>query len=427
MDQAVSESLLASPTFLRRLGAGEAPYPAVLCAGDPPTVCVDETDLPALAWRAAPDGHILAPVEVVRTDAGVCALLAHCRGRLDVADGGTDGRIVTIAVSILRAAVEAGALGGDEGQWWVDAGGRPVLALGVGGAWRDAAAQLLTAWAERTGGALGRALAAVAEGVVSDSRVRRDADAWEDALFSAAEAAPLGAPSWESAGADGAPGAPVRAAALRRDTASTAADTWISRLLDADVARRTADALESVRATAATLRSRLTRRRPASTADALTPRRRRGPVFLAVGVAGALAMAGILWPNGTPSEAAPSPRNTVSAQQPDVAPTPSVGAPSEPAASPLERSAREALGVLARCLTGEGGACAASREDPSMPPPDGLVASGEPITAVHVLDEYGGVAVVRVDGAGFASQAVVLVQAEEGWLVRDVYDLADQP
>ena len=39
----------------------------------------------------------------------------------------------------------------------------------------------------------------------------------------------------------------------------------------------------------------------------------------------------------------------------------------------------------------------------------------------------GGVAVVRADAAGFASQAVVLVETDERWLVRDVYDLADQP
>jgi len=45
---------------------------------------------------------------------------------------------------------------------------------------------------------------------------------------------------------------------------------------------------------------------------------------------------------------------------------------------------------------------------------------------VRVLDGYGGVAALRVS-AGGVHQVVVVVRNEDRWLVRDVYDVADQP
>jgi len=49
---------------------------------------------------------------------------------------------------------------------------------------------------------------------------------------------------------------------------------------------------------------------------------------------------------------------------------------------------------------------------------------------VTLLDEYGGAASFRVrsdDPAGYAEQIVVIVRDTDEWLVRDVYDVADQP
>lgn len=55
------------------------------------------------------------------------------------------------------------------------------------------------------------------------------------------------------------------------------------------------------------------------------------------------------------------------------------------------------------------------------------------------MDEYGDVAVVRLrtsgvddgegdaEGQGSDQTIVVLIRTEEKWLVRDVYDVADQP
>ncbi|AZS47063.1 hypothetical protein CVS53_01749 [Microbacterium oxydans] len=69
---------------------------------------------------------------------------------------------------------------------------------------------------------------------------------------------------------------------------------------------------------------------------------------------------------------------------------------------------------------------ALGRVDPVKPSPE-------------LVDEYGDVAVVRLrtsgmddgegdaEGQGSDQTIVVLIRTEEKWLVRDVYDVADQP
>jgi hypothetical protein len=60
-------------------------------------------------------------------------------------------------------------------------------------------------------------------------------------------------------------------------------------------------------------------------------------------------------------------------------------------------------------------------------------------SAVELVDEYGDVAVVRLEADDTGEESsetdtqqpahrmVVLIRTEEKWLVRDVYDVADQP
>ncbi|PZU30433.1 MAG: hypothetical protein DI577_07780 [Microbacterium sp.] len=62
-----------------------------------------------------------------------------------------------------------------------------------------------------------------------------------------------------------------------------------------------------------------------------------------------------------------------------------------------------------------------------MAAPTGVVVSGAADTVTTLLDEYGGVAVFRVESAALAPQILVLVSVNGKWLVRDVYDVADQP
>lgn len=421
--------LPGSPVPLRRLRADEAPYPGVLCAGEPSVICVDDDDLPPVVWRVATVGHLLAPLDAVRTADGVAALLPGCRGRLRGDDASTPGRAVTVAVSIVRAVREAGPLGEEAGSWWVDAGGRPVLALGAGAGWREEAVEILSDLADSASGSLSRVAAEIALGVADSAAVRRHADEWEDALFAAAEPEPLGdLPVGEHPALDT---APRRAATVRREVSTPPADsmlaTAIARLVDADIARRTADAISGAwTGTIAALRRMRPRR---ESGESEGRRRRRGPLLAAVVVIGIVITLGALWPDvDSPSEeASPAPRASGS---PATRTAPEKSTPARPSGeelSAVERGAREALALLAQCVAGDPEACAAVREDPGQPLPDGLVASGNPPTDIAILDEYGGVAVVRADAAGFASQAVVLVETDERWLVRDVYDLADQP
>jgi len=65
-------------------------------------------------------------------------------------------------------------------------------------------------------------------------------------------------------------------------------------------------------------------------------------------------------------------------------------------------------------------------EDPGAAVPSGVVAEPRART-VTLLDEYGGVAVFRVEADDRPAQILVLVSDDGKWLVRDVYDVADQP
>jgi hypothetical protein len=114
---------------------------------------VELDQLPEDVWRCAPDGHLLVPVDVARTPDGLAAVVPHCPTRLSIglAERATPGGTVTIAVSMVRAAAEARDHGFTEGSWWLDASGRPVLAVHDGAAWVDDGRDLLEHLAERAG------------------------------------------------------------------------------------------------------------------------------------------------------------------------------------------------------------------------------------------------------------------------------------
>ncbi|MFT4052718.1 MAG: hypothetical protein QM677_10800, partial [Microbacterium sp.] len=169
--------------------------------------------------------------------------------------------------------------------------------------------------------------------------------------------------------------------------------------------------------------------------------RRRAPWVVAAVVAGVVVVAGLAWPepNATAGEDS-------AAQSGEVVPTgassgASTGASSATAtaATPVATADAEDPTVTAERLIAALAACAGSgsgsgssvcpevMEDPSAAVPAGVVSAGDPETSVMLLDEYGGVAVFRVEAPGVVSQVLVLVSADGQWLVRDVYDIADQP
>ena len=87
---------------------------------------------------------------------------------------------------------------------------------------------------------------------------------------------------------------------------------------------------------------------------------------------------------------------------------------------------RELLHGARECSAGEREACGDVLENVDAPAPTGLAAHPEEISEVTLLDEFGGVAVVRLDAEGFTPQTVVLIDTGQKWLIREVFDLADQ-
>ncbi|MFT3799120.1 hypothetical protein [Microbacterium sp.] len=456
-------ALLDPPPLLRRLRADEAPYPGVLRAGEPPRVWVDAGTVPVEVWRAAADGHLLAPLDLARVPGGHAALVPHCPQRLGacVAEAAIGpGEAVTLAVSILRGACEARTQGLSCGSWWCDDSGRPVLAAGGQSPWDAEAADLLTTLERAAGPRLADALARVRDLVLQERVARADADACEDALFAAHEPAPLGPPgirgphgalaSWLDrepvprrvdtlpAGAS----ARVRLRDDKPDAASRSIGAWVGRFADHDLGARTAAAVGAVRGMLAAPPRRDRRRQAARRSEPATggdpaggerPRRRRLPLVVAAAAAATVLALGAWWPDDAPDAVA------VSSQAPTSAPAPSESAsPGEaPDATPVDAGAggpdasttdvHAVLDALTACARAAAVSCPGVMEDAAAPLPTGAAGATDAERELALLDEYGGVAVYRVAAAGYPTQALVLVSANGSWLIRDVYDLADQP
>lgn len=447
---ASASSILDPGTALRRLHTDEAPYPGWLHAGEPQTVWVDVGCLPDELWRCRADENLLVPVDLARSADGLAAVVPHCPKRLgEVARGAPAGGVcVTIAVSMLRAAAEARRHGLAFGAWWVDADGRPVLAPTPDGtSWRADADAVLALLALDRRGMLSDALAEVRDLLARPRFTADEAAACEGRLFGAAEPLPLSAPPSPAPSVEL---APRRADTLRRDAQATAAvgEAWVARFSDAEWAARLGDAARTVlaapRAVGQWFRSRRApvprpSRDQTRTTDAPARGRRRAVWLVAAAVGAMVVAVGMLWPEPAATDAHPAPASTVLG----TGPTPGAGAtasdPSEsaapdapPAAAGVPASAGDDLESVAGAVLDGLTTCAASAscaeimEDPGAGPPEGVVIADGPRT-VALLDEYGGVAVFRVEAGDQPAQILVLVRADGEWLVRDVYDVADQP
>lgn len=465
--------LLDEPGMLRHLGPGEGPYPGRLHAGDPPSVRVPVELIPAEAWTSGGGGHLLAPRDLARTapsgsGAGHAAVLTHCPHRLAacVREDATAGEIVTVVVSVLRAAQEARRAGITAGTWWADVTGRPVLAPALASEASEA-----TDWA-RTGADLLVRLTAIAPpawGTEIDraaALVRAqggDADvaACEDRIFALAAPAPLRLP-----GAEGAPRLD-RAQAARGEVPPegsrppTVGESWLGRFTDADWARRVGDTIEGALAAVRGLvargpsprRARRARMRragapPPAAAAPAARRRGRAPWVVAAVVGAAILAAGLMWPDGADREghavvrdpgAATSADGGAAATAPAAvlpdAGTDPVAADRPAAPSDLEDIARDLLRGLASC--GDPAVCDRLLESPGSGEGAKALAAelgrGAPEGAwtesvvVSLVDEYGGAAVLRVGSPDRAARMLVLVLVDAKWLVRDAYDVADQP
>ncbi len=379
-------------------------------------------------WDAAPEGHVLAPVDIARRRDGHDAVLPVCAERVreflarrvDQAPI-APGEAVTLGVSVLRCCAELASHPDVTGEWWLTDSAKPVFATDAADTTAiDASADLLTALAAAMPhGAWEHARDAVTGARRSPGDLARA----EDALFLIAPAAPLRVDAVGPRTArDLASFGEQRA--YRDEPVVAAAPLWsgLVRHVDADLADVVSRTTTS-----------LWRRARNSGA------RRRGMAWAVGGVAASVVLlGGFLWPAPgggaataepptvpwAPSEPAAEPSSTAPAK-----PETTVGAVSgSPAATDVASVAQSLLTMRQAC--GADTACLAALQlDPATPFGHGAIDLPPSELVVTTLDDFGGLAVVRVDvsDGSMGSQLVVIVRRNDEWLLRDVHDVAQQP
>ncbi|MFC8683198.1 hypothetical protein ACFT30_16905 [Microbacterium ureisolvens] len=430
----------------------DGPWPGILVrtSGGATRVLVDTATVgPDWAgWDAAPDGHLLAPLDIARHSGGHHIVLPVCTERVEDfvrrRAGRTPlalGEAVTLAVSVLRGCGQLAGAPETQGEWWLDDCGRPVLATDASSRRaRDEAAAILErvevdVRAQRTWSTALRALTA-------DRLSVHELAAAEEALFAVAAPEPLStvilSPRSASESAMRTEAA-VREGSRLSGEPTPASSMW--RTLIAGVDDDLADTVS--RATTAVWRR--VRRREVPTG---APRNRRAPWLVGGAVAAAVLTGGALWPaaggvatedssgspdgswtgtpapSGTPT-ASETPPAEAEAQAPADSGEQEPGAPTAPAdlahVTAALLDARLACGADATCLSGVA-------VDAAALSPGGvdLPASQRTVT---LLDDFGDLAVLRLDPHDAASpaQMIVILRQDGKWLLRDVYDVAQQP
>lgn len=398
----------------------------------------------------------------------------------------TAGEAVTLAGSLLRGLAELGAEAGP-GAWWLTHAGMPVFAFGEGVGPATGAAELLTLLGEGTSDrALRRVLSEIVRGLEDMRAARRQLERWEAALLELAAPRPLrrdahppegaGAVSmrrpapravpealWRD-GADDGGGRPVRAADALRARASAILGMVASRGRPAVPERTAIGGRAGLRrraaATAATAptagASAGLRRRTASGRE--RPRRARktpgttrrgserpGPEgahrrrLLMVGGAAAavVLLGGVLWPaDDGASPAVADPASAASSPRPSSAAVSNVREDTDGittgagGGAPVDDPVAAAKTLIERI-----GACRRENDQACSPgiAPDAdekvraALRDARDAEPLVLVESYGDVAVIKRGLRGGVQQLLVLARRNDEWLVRDVYDVADQP
>lgn len=465
---------------VRTLDPAEGPFSGSLVThGDEVLVRVDAASLGGWAgWRYAGAEHIAAPVDVSRRRGGHDALLPWCTDRVlgylerRVAAGATimPGETSTLVVSLLRGLDElgGGVDGVRTGTWWLTDGGRPVFVLGEGADARAAVMEALELMGEQsTDKVLRRALSTVGDGLrktLAQPRLpRKLTEVWEATMLDVAAPQPLGRDVQEpepvrrvarvvrlhDAGAHE-PGPRLRADRVRPREAAR------PRVFGATV--------EVMQTAIAELRARVDRRsqnrdvraaRPSSgvARSAVRARVRPGALAMAGGAAAVVVAGGMLLPagesSGTSAQGASSNVETrPSPSVPEVSPTPTaratdvaesaISAPGPPADEDPVSALTSLLQLIAECDAQGDAAGTTAVTGGAEGVVDRLSVRSQVSSTPELVDAYGDVAVARLPAvpagdAGVTDDAssdeiiVVLLRIDEKWLVRDVYDVADQP
>lgn len=418
------DRLLAPYRAVRRVSAGDdGPWSGLLVrleSGES-RVLVDAHGFePGWAgWTAPADGHVLAPLDVVRRSDGHDLMLPMCvervadflarraTGRVPL----TAGETVTLGVSLVRG---FGACdGGGTGEWWLTDAGRPVFAAGASA--RDGAAHTVELLATLIdGSACAGAVAAAVDVLRGDRVTARDLRDAEDALFALAPPEPLATSLLGSRAArevvayDRAPIAALDDAARSR--------TWVdalARQVDADLADAFSQATTG-------LWRRLRTPRPGA----------RRPWLLATAAAAVVLVAGLLWPTGADGPATADAGSERVAGSATVAPSASAdpaadsAAPDTAVAAPADLVAVTDRLLIARTACAGDTSCLGDvLVDPASVFPPGAIDLEPTLRTTTLLDDFGGVAVLRVDATETAvdAQLVVIIRHDDRWLLRDVH------
>lgn len=424
---------------VRRLAPPDAPCEATLASDGEDAVLLVDADEAML--RATFDHvgaeHVWAPLDISRTAEGHAVIMPRAAVSLEVffqrrlqADIG-QGEIVTLACSLLRGLTEArhATRVGDPapaGRWWVTDAGKPMLILTAGESADSATTAALTHLQQLT---QDRALLRALE------QASRVAESWGEVDAAQAEVALCACAAPQAVNI-----ALIDSELLSRDVVHTArAGSRVARdqsaLLRTDrpsflrgIGRVAGNAIERIREKVPVKGARVASKpRPLSerptTADAPKPKRSR-VVLVGVAVAALVLGVGALWPEeadnarGTQSPVGQTASPAAGVADPAAAEAPANAPPApEPPADPVvsDDLATVASGLLdrARKCTAAGD-CATILVDPARAdsvPGEGLV---------ELIDDYGGVAAIRVTTAEGTRSTVVIELRGEHWMINEI-------
>lgn len=448
---------------IRMLDRQDSAYGGELITdGERRGVRVDAETVPDALWAFAGAEHVVGVRDVVRRADGHDAVLPWCADRVEVFLGRraaaeaplSAGETVTLVGSMLRGVVEV-ADRSVSGRWWLTDEACPIFAPGEGAGCAEEAVAIVARLRESSSDrAMDRLLGEIA-GAAGDWRVVvRSAERWESELTELAAPRPLSREEFASASVvtieTHRSRQPVDVGATGEQPGA-ARQVW-ARIADLAVGagRRVIELLP---------RRRKVWLRLGGQKAAHGAKVRRGRVLLAGAAAAAVVLAGgLMWPPSDSDSAATEhpigatadQRSSEGGSRPTASPGASPGAVATPEAdgsppgaastpdpSPTPDALKDGsaqqravalLEDVADCEEAGDAVC----EDAVVDGSGALVQKRltgtdvkRPVTAV---EDYGDVSVLRLGPSGDrGEQMLVLVRQKDRWLVRDVYDVADQP
>ncbi|WP_429460224.1 hypothetical protein [Microbacterium sp. ZKA21] len=432
---------------IRSLAPGEGPWPGTLVTdGDEVGVwCdLDRADL-GIDWRFAGAAHVAAPTDIARFASGHGAIMPWCTARVSTflarrtaAEAPLEpGELGTLVLSMLRGLREIADRADPDlaGQWWLTEAGRPLCVPGGSATARSAVVDIISsaqsACADR---ALRRMLLGIQESIAAGMPTTARVRGWERELleFAAPRALRVDEHAPQSA----------RDASIAQIRAGTQ-DTPARRRVRSRQSPLPSLIAERLARTAARIPHRLPSRPAGARTDGSkrhAPRRRI--LLIAGGSAAAVLCAGALWPGEEPTSSQAAESALVGAATPTVTPpaTPAPDASVAPSTAGPEETTGDApsgaddpaatttvvLAALDACVSAADEECAGAIAAGSSARASQVLrseAAGDPV----LVDDYGDLAVIRLGSDPAHEQMLVLVRQDEKWLVRDVYDVADQP